>query len=288
MIDKPLVSIIVPCYNSEKTIETFINSILAQTYNYIEIIAINDASNDRTLELLKEFAGRFNIKIVNNTRNLGMTASRNVGIKHFTGDYVWFLDSDMELLPDVVEKCVHTCEFYGYDALMIPERSKGSGMWAKCRGFEKRINDSDIYKNACRFMKKEVINKVGIYDQELVAAEDYDYHTRVKEVGFKFTLIKNAYIYHYEVSSVFRMVKKAYNYGKTMMKYVRKRPVDATKQFFIVRPAYVKNYKMFLKEPILGLGLILIKIIQYSAAILGMCVYFFEKVFSKKHESVIN
>lgn len=271
------VSIIVPCFNSIKCIDIFINSVVQQTYKNIEVVAVNDGSTDGTGGYLDRHQSSLSLKVVHNPGNKGMTYSRNIGIEHTTGDYIWFLDSDMELPPEAVERCVSTCENEGYDALMIPERSKGTSFWALCRGFEKRINDDDLNKNACRFMKREVIEAVGNYDENLTAAEDFDYHMRVNEKGFKYKLIKSTFLYHYEVASSFQMLRKAFNYGKTMPAYIKKRPQESFNQFFIIRPAYLKNYKMFLREPIAGLGLLFIKILQYTSASFGMAYWLLKR-----------
>jgi len=281
----PLVSIIVPAYNAEKTIGKFINSILNQTYPNIELIIVNDGSNDRTKEIVKDFIEKskeFNIKLVDQ-ENQGMTRARNNGYKQSQGEYVWFLDSDMELpIGNEIEKCVKKCEKEGWDGLMIPERSQGSGLWAKCRGFEKILNDDDIYKNAVRFMRRYIPENIGLYDSELTAAEDFEFHNRAMSAGFKTTLIKDIFIYHYEVESVKKMIKKAYNYGKTMPLYIKKYPKESFQQFFILRPSYLKNWKKFLKNPLLGLGLLFMKFIQYIAASIGMMVYWVRKIIGNK------
>lgn len=271
-----LVSIIVPAYNASATIGNFINSILKQTYKNIELIVVNDGSTDQTKNIVEEIISKFanyNIKLINQ-ENQGMTKARNTGYLNSSGNFVWFLDSDMELpLGKEIEKCVWKCLTERIDALMIPERSRGSGFWAKCRGFEKVINDYDLNKNAVRFIKREVMEQVGLYNPQLTAAEDYELHNRVKAAGFKFVLITEIFIYHYEVGSVKKMLKKAFHYGETIPLYIKKYPLESFHQFFIVRSAYFKKWKLFLKHPLPGFGLLVIKLMQYFAASLGMLAY---------------
>lgn len=89
-----LVSIIIPVYNAEEYLERCIKSAIRQTYNNIEIIAINDGSTDKSLDILTEYERKDNrIKIIN-IENSGISAVRNIGIKVATGDYICFLDSD--------------------------------------------------------------------------------------------------------------------------------------------------------------------------------------------------
>lgn len=273
-----LVSLIVPAYNAERTIGFFFESVRKQSHKNIEIIVVNDGSTDSTENIVRRFMEKNpGIKIILiKQENQGMTSSRNNGVALASGKYFWFLDSDMELIENVIESAVDFIEKENLDGLMIPERSKGSGFWARCRGFEKIINDDDLPKNAVRFMKREVIEKIGLYNTNLIAAEDYEFHDRFLEAGFRSRLLKNHYIYHYEVGSVWKMIKKAYKYGKTMPLYIKIKPKESFKQFFIVRPAYFKNWKKFVFDPISGFGLIFIKLFQYLAASLGMIMWLFK------------
>lgn len=90
------VSIIVPVYNSEKYLKDCLDSLVNQTLKEIEIIAIDDASNDKSLEILKDYEIKYpdKIKVYANIKNLGQGATRNKGIKLATGEYIGFLDSD--------------------------------------------------------------------------------------------------------------------------------------------------------------------------------------------------
>ncbi len=88
------ISIIVPFYNREKTAERCLNSLLASTYKNIEIIAVDDGSTDKTLEILQDFSNRDSrLKIVTQ-ENSGPSAARNNGLDNATGDFVAFCDSD--------------------------------------------------------------------------------------------------------------------------------------------------------------------------------------------------
>ena len=85
-------SIIIPCFNSENTIDRCLKSVFNQKFKDIEIISINDNSTDNTLNILKKYKNK--IKIINNKKNLGVGYSRNKGILESKGKYIIFLDSD--------------------------------------------------------------------------------------------------------------------------------------------------------------------------------------------------
>ena len=90
-----LFSVIIPVYNTKKYIKKCIDSVLNQkTINKIEIIIINDSSNDGSEKIIQSYKNNNIIKIINNKKNLGVGISRNNGIEAATGEYILFLDSD--------------------------------------------------------------------------------------------------------------------------------------------------------------------------------------------------
>lgn len=104
-MDKPLVSVLIPCYNADKHVEQAIRSIMTQTYQNLEIIAINDCSTDKTREILIHLAETDNrIKVVDNEKNLRLIATLNKGIDLCRGEYIARMDADDISFPDRIEK----------------------------------------------------------------------------------------------------------------------------------------------------------------------------------------
>tara|TARA_Y100001958_G_scaffold159888_1_gene163976 strand:+ start:14053 stop:14796 length:744 start_codon:yes stop_codon:yes gene_type:complete len=100
-----LVSVIVPCYNSENTIERCVNSILNQTYKKLQVIIINDSSTDNSLKKIKNLKKKDDrIEIINHIKNEGVGIARNSGIKLSKGRYLSFCDSDDEWKFNKIEK----------------------------------------------------------------------------------------------------------------------------------------------------------------------------------------
>lgn len=93
-MDSPKVSVIVPCYNCEATVDACLDSLYRQTYQNIEIIAVNDGSTDGTLSRLNLHKRNNSKVLVVDIPNGGVSNARNVAIKYSSGDYVVFLDSD--------------------------------------------------------------------------------------------------------------------------------------------------------------------------------------------------
>jgi len=99
----PVVSVIVPVYNSEPYLEDCLNSIVHQTYQSIEIILINDGSTDRSHEIMNNYSMRDKRIVLLSQSNKGVSAARNAGLSIATGEYVLFVDSDDTIRNDAVE-----------------------------------------------------------------------------------------------------------------------------------------------------------------------------------------
>jgi len=98
-----LVSIIVPAYNAEKYIGEAIESVLRQTYPYFEVIIVDDGSKDRTVEIVKSFKDK-RIHLIQHSKNKGVSAARNIAMKHAEGKWFALLDADDQWLPERLEK----------------------------------------------------------------------------------------------------------------------------------------------------------------------------------------
>jgi len=111
MKDNPIISVIVPVFNVEKYLPECLNSIINQTFKNIEIIVINDASSDNSLEIIKEFQKKDDRIILHNqTSNQGAAIARNKGIELAKGKYIEFLDSDDYFEKDLLEKMLNKIE----------------------------------------------------------------------------------------------------------------------------------------------------------------------------------
>lgn len=110
MIDE-LVSVITPCYNGEGYIARFLDSILGQTYPYVELIIIDDGSTDKTASVIESYRALFEVKgyslVYKFQKNAGQAAALNVGLKLFQGEYLVWADSDDFFTLDSIQKKVN-------------------------------------------------------------------------------------------------------------------------------------------------------------------------------------
>ncbi len=104
--NKPLVTVVIPVYNSCTTIEQSINSVLSQTYRNIELVIVDDGSTDSSLSVIERYKRLDNrVKIYSRSKK-GASAARNYGITKSAGKFVFFLDSDDTIDPEVIDSLV--------------------------------------------------------------------------------------------------------------------------------------------------------------------------------------
>ena len=111
MYKEALVSVVIPVYNREDTIQRAVDSVLNQTYSNIEVLVVDDGSKDNSLEMLKKYHNDNRVKIFCQEFNQGANAARNRGIREAKGEYIAFHDSDDEWLPDKLEKQIKRMEY---------------------------------------------------------------------------------------------------------------------------------------------------------------------------------
>lgn len=117
---KPTVSIIIPAYNAEATLDRCLESILTQSLRDIEVLCINDGSKDGTKEVLMRWEKRDGrVRVWQLETNVGIVPAENLGIRASTGKYVMFADADDRLLPGACENLVRLIEKYDVDILQF-------------------------------------------------------------------------------------------------------------------------------------------------------------------------
>jgi glycosyltransferase involved in cell wall biosynthesis len=264
-MSKPLISIVIPTFNSEKTLGKCLKSIRDQTYKNIEVIVVDKFSQDRTVEI----ANRFKIKVLTVIAK-ERSEQLNYGIKQSRGKYIYRVDSDFVLDSTVVEEAVEKCIREGCDAIVIHNTSDPSiSFWSKVRKLERDCYKDDNLNVAARFIRKDVLESVNGFDEKLVAAEDYDLHNRLLKSNCKIEKINSKEIHIGEPTSLWEIAKKHYYYGKTIEEFIKKNSERGKKQLSPIRSALIRNWKSFLTHPILMAGFIIYQFTRYSSAGLG-------------------
>ena len=184
----PLISVVIPCFNSEKFIRESVESVLNQTYKNIEIIVIDDGSDDSTPSILQEFSGFLTVL---NQKNSGAGSARNAGLEASNGEYIAFLDSDDYWDPDKISKQLNLILHEKLDLVycggkIIEKNSNETLLIPKFRG--------DCYKYfilyptqaiillgcSSALFRKSILLSSGYFDSAFKgAAEDWDFFRRV-------------------------------------------------------------------------------------------------------------
>jgi len=265
----PLVTVAIATYNSRRTIEKCLQSIKSQTYPNIEIVVVDGLRYDpeeqkKCQKIIEKYARYYQ-------DGPERSIQRNRGIKEAKGEFVYVIDQDMYLTPDVVKECVEMMMTQQFSALIIPEISIGEGFWTKVVALERYVTTYlELGPNEyCRFFRKKDGLAVGGYDPSIVGAEDADFQSKMAGIG-KVGKTKN-HIWHDEGRTEFwDRVKKKYYYSRSFRKYLQKRPAAASSQFFPIKPAYFKHWQEFAKQPLVGIGVVVLRTCEVAAGALGL------------------
>lgn len=202
-----LVSVVIPTYNREKVIERSIRSVLGQEYDNLEILVIDDASEDNTKQVV-EAIGDTRIKYRRSSRNRGAAFSRNVGIRMAKGKYIAFQDSDDEWLGGKLKKQLQVMENSHYGLVYsMYERDFGNGKEVAVpeREIPLEHKQGNIYPYLLKksfigtptmLFRKEVLQEVGGFEESLKNYEDYELALRIArdyEIGYVDEVLTKAY-----------------------------------------------------------------------------------------------
>lgn len=259
----PLVSVIVTTKNEAGNIKRFFESIISQTYKNIELIVVDNNSSDKTVLISKKYTQK--------VFNYGpeRSAQRNYGAKKSKGKYVLFLDADMELSDKVVENCVRTAQKLDLKILTIPEATVGVGLMPSIRKFEREMYLGDINYEVPRFFDKDIFLEYKGYDEKLTGPEDYDLPFRMRN-KYKSGRIKGFIYHHEEGLTILRLLRKKYYYARNGAFYALKHPSLVKIQGTILfRKVYVRNWRKFIKHPLLGILFLIVRLLETIWAIAG-------------------
>lgn len=205
------VSIVITCYNQEKYISRAIRSCLNQNFpkNEFEVVVVDDGSNDHSPEIIRDFGEK--IVFIQNTKNMGLPASRNLGIRRALGRYVVSVDGDDYVLKELITiEALHltlNAHWGGVSCDYVLISDEGLHL-RRISGIRDPI--------ACGVMfRKDAMIEAGLYDEKMRANEEKDFRLR---------FMKSSYIGHVELP-MYRYRKHADNMTSkpdVMKKYNKK------------------------------------------------------------------
>jgi glycosyltransferase involved in cell wall biosynthesis len=190
-IDKDcLVTVIIPSYNDAHFLGQAVQSVLNQAWTNFEIIIVDDGSQDNTEEVAKSFRDS-RIRYVRHEQNKGLSAARNTGLRHARGRYIAFLDADDYFLPHKLMSQVVFLEKYpqfglvGSGSMRVDENGVmvNEGIGRAHAVFPQELFIRNRFNAHTTLIRKDWIDRIGYFDEELRAAEDWDFYCRLALAG---------------------------------------------------------------------------------------------------------
>ena len=184
-----MISVVIPAYNRENTIERCINSVLAQTYDDIEVIVVDDCSSDSTVDIVESIQDS-RIRLERLDKNAGAAVARNRGTQLATGDYIAYQDSDDYWYPNKLSKqlqylvnsdsdiCLCRLKRFGYgvhDDPLVPSRSIRGGVQTY-----NRVLIGSLFAMPAVLAKSDIA-KSTLFDEDLHWHEDYEWSIRLAQ-----------------------------------------------------------------------------------------------------------
>lgn len=214
MLGNGKISIIIVTRNNEKDMEECLTSILKQTYQNFEIIVVDNASSDKTLEHVRKFP---NIKIISNSRNVGYSKGNNVGYEKADGEYVAILNPDTIVDKNWLTELVKALEKNANIGIVTPKvlmydhkgiiNTCGNDVHFTGLGFSRGINKKEwnydlseylFTPSGCSFLiKKETIKRAGFFDEDFfLRSEVPDLAWRAHLIGYTCKYVPTSKVFH--------------------------------------------------------------------------------------------
>lgn len=220
-MNSPLVTISIPIYQCELHIERCLQSVVNQSYQNLEILLVDDKGTDSSMERVAEMMNQYplhNWRLIENEKNSGLSVVRNVGINEARGKYLFFLDSDDELMPDAIAKLVEAAEREQVEmvcgnTITIQLDSKQEVDAFKLKQFGKLMGNQPIFESFVhglfpvpswnKLMKVEVLRSQQAYFKDgLFAQDNLQTFIMVLSLNSAYFLEDDTYIYYLHAQSV--------------------------------------------------------------------------------------
>lgn len=266
----PLVSVIIPTYNSSRTLKKTLESVKNQTYENIEIIVVDNNSKDNTKDIALEYTD----KVYNKWPE--RTAQKNYWIDKSKGNFFLIIDWDMFIDYWLIEDCLKLIEKDRKWAwVCIPVVDTWSSFWTKVIAFER-----SFYKwtniEAARFLDWDLVKKVWWY-KDIIFYEEFIVPQEISILWYNVKLHTNFNIYHdYEDFSFLWNLKKKFYYWKSLDEYKKRLEEIWFGNTWNIQTWILNRYLIFLKNkrfyksPILAILVLVLKTLEFSIGALGL------------------
>lgn len=250
------VSVIVPTRNNTRTIKACLESVIAQDYADFELIVVDNNSDDGTAELGRDLAHKFF------SAGPERSAQRNRGILESTGEWIMWLDSDINLPPNALSVAVQTAHEHGVIGVALPERTIGTGFWTACRALERECYLNAPWLHNPRLLKREFMLREGAFNEGMSGPEDTDLRLSMRAAGLPIALA-DIIIDHDEGHLTLKeIMEKRYYYGLSIPALQRQHDGAISTQRSELLRAYRQNWKHLARRPIHALGTVFMRVLE--------------------------
>ncbi len=233
---KPKISIIIPTYNASQTLPTTLESIFKQDFRDFEVVVINDGSSDKTAEIVQNWQKkRKKIKYFYQD-NKGLAGARNAGIRNSQGEYFLFLDADDFIKPSHLANLWQKTESFDQKKIAFSDtRYLMAGRilkrsYRQISGFKEGEGPKEFLPRNYMpgihsiLFPRGAFAKIGLFDQNLVGAEDHDLYIRLVLVGYRFFNTGNA-------TSIYQIREGSMSFGLKQQKRLGQAELQISKKY---------------------------------------------------------
>lgn len=227
-----IISVCVVAYNEQKVLPDLLECIKSQDYphNQMEVVLIDSCSEDNTKKIMEKFREKnkdfVNVQVLDNPKKI-QAAGWNVAIKNYKGDAILRVDAHAAIPKEFVRKNAEVLESGEYvsggvrpnmvdestpwkETLLLAEQSMFGSSIAPYRRSEKNTYVKSVFHGA---YKREVFDKVGLFNEQLGRTEDNEIHYRIRQAGYKICYSPDIISYQHTRSSLKAMLKQKYGNG---------------------------------------------------------------------------
>jgi len=261
-----LVSAVVPTKDTVRTMERCLRSIREQTWPAVELVVVDNFSTDGTWELAERLA---DVAIQAGPER---SAQRNLGVERASGEWILWIDADMELPATILERAMEAAERDVADAVFIPEVTVGDGYWTRCRALERSCCTDEMLVQSPRLVRRDYLVRSGGFLTSLAGTEDAELRTRMLDDRLPMTRIPDLIIHDEGRLRLGGILYKRYYYGRGLALYKRDHPGALGSQAKAAVSSYRRNWRRLVADPTVAVGVVALRTSEFAAYGIGAVV----------------
>lgn len=233
-VDKPLISVIIPCYNHAKFIDECLQSVLNQSYKDWECIIVSDGSTDNTAEIAGRWVEKHTKFRYFFQENSGPSAARNLGIENANGNWILPLDADNHLHPNYMQNALQYFANLKLKLIYGQVKKFGTemGIWVLPEFNLSNLASCNMIEN-CSFFKKSDWESVGGYDERLIHGyEDWEFWISILKNGGEIKKMDTIAVYYRVTGDSRSNSLLQHERLDETLKYIEKKHFDFFSKYF--------------------------------------------------------